>query len=99
MDREHFCDDCEACVSACPVDALSEPGQTHTGRCLRQVLPYGLTKVIEYLTNALEEPKEKVAATFKTPDFWNTYQSLQLGIQYGCHVCINACPVGDLTPA
>jgi epoxyqueuosine reductase QueG len=97
--QKHFCDDCEACVSACPVDALSEPGQTRTGKCLRQVLPYGLTGLIDYLTSVLEKSKEEVAATFKTSGFWNTYQSLQLGIQYGCHACINACPVGDMNPA
>ena len=95
---ENFCKNCEACISACPVDALSEPGKTRTGRCLRQALPYGLSRVIDYLTKSLNNSKEKRAETFKNPDFWNMYQSLQLGLQYGCHSCINACPVGSLNP-
>lgn len=93
---DQFCDDCEACVSACPVEALSEPGKTRTGRCLRMALPYGLSKLIEYLSENLNRPKEEIAETFKQPKFWNLYQGLQLGLQYGCHACINACPVGSL---
>lgn len=95
---KNSCDDCESCVSACPADALSEPGKTRTGRCLRKALPYGLSKVIEYLSNSLNKPREEVAETFTSPEFWNMYQTLQLGIQYGCHACINACPVGSLNP-
>jgi len=95
---ESFCEDCEACVSACPVDALSEPGKTRTGRCVRQALPHGLSKMIEYLANSLNKSKEEIAETFTNPEFWNMYQSLQLGIQYGCHACINACPTGHLNP-
>lgn len=95
---ENFCENCDACVSACPADALSEPGKTRTGRCVRQALPYGLSKVIDYFANSVNKPKEEIAETFTNPEFWNMYQSLQLGIQYGCHACINACPVGYLNP-
>lgn len=92
---DDFCLDCEACIAACPVDALSELGKTRTGRCVRQVLPYGLTGIITYLTEGLEGTKEEIKASFRNPNFWNLYQSLQLGLQYGCHACINACPVGS----
>lgn len=95
---ESYCEDCEACISACPADALSEPGKTRTGRCLRTALPYGLSKMIEYLTTSMNKSKEEIFETFAGPEFWNMYQTLQLGIQYGCHACINACPVGSLTP-
>lgn len=95
---ENFCEDCGACVSACPVDALSEPGKTRTGRCVRQALPYGLSKVIDYFASNAKNPKEDMAEIFLSPQFWNIYQSLQLGVQYGCHACINACPVGHLNP-
>jgi epoxyqueuosine reductase QueG len=91
---EDFCVDCEACIAACPVDALSQPGKTHTGRCVRQVLPCGLTGLIKYLTEALDWSKEEIRESFKDANFWNIYQSLQLGLQYGCHACINACPIG-----
>lgn len=89
-----FCVDCEACVEACPVDALSQPGKTHTGRCVRRVLPYGLTGLIKYLSQALDGSKEETRESFKDANFWNIYQSLQLGLQYGCHACINVCPIG-----
>jgi epoxyqueuosine reductase len=92
---EDFCVDCEACIAACPVDAISEPGKTRTGRCVRQVLPYSLSGLIKYLTEGLDEPKEKIKESLKRPNFWNLYQSLQLGLQYGCHACINACPVSS----
>lgn len=95
--REEFCSDCEACIAACPVDALSQPGKTHTGKCVRQVLPYGLSRLIKYLTEGLDGSKEKMKESFKDPNFWNIYQSLQLGLQYGCHACINACPIGQET--
>jgi epoxyqueuosine reductase len=91
---EDFCHGCEACIAACPVDALSQPGKTHTGRCVRQVLPYGLTGLIKYLTEALDGSKEDIKESFKDANFWNIYQSLQLGLQYGCHACINVCPIG-----
>ena len=91
---EDFCVDCEACIAACPVDALSRPGKTHTGRCVRQVLPYGLSGLIKFLAESLERNREEMQESFKDANFWNIYQSLQLGLQYGCHACINACPIG-----
>jgi epoxyqueuosine reductase len=95
---EDFCKNCHACISACPVDALSEPGKTRTGRCVRQALPHGLAKVMDYLADTADKSREEMAASFAHPEFWNMYQSVQLGIQYGCHACINACPVGSLNP-
>ncbi len=91
---QDLCRDCSLCVDACPVGALSQPDKTHTGRCVRQILPYGLSSVIKYLTQALDQPAEKTKESFLEPDFWNLYQSLQMGMQYGCHACMNACPVG-----
>ena len=96
--EEDFCEQCEACISACPVDALSEPGKTRMGRCVRQVLPTGLTGLIAYLVEILDNSKEGIGESFKMPNFWRLYQSLQLGLQYGCHACINACPTGSRTP-
>ena len=91
---QNSCEDCRLCVNACPVGSLSQPDRTHTGRCVRQILPYGLSNVIAYLTETLDQPTEKIKASFLKPDFWNLYQSLQMGMQYGCHACMNACPVG-----
>jgi epoxyqueuosine reductase QueG len=92
------CGDCEACIAACPGNALSEPGRTHTGRCLRQALPYGLSRLIAYLTESLDQPSQEIKQSFLNPNFWNLYQSLQVGLQYGCHGCINACPAGTSKP-
>ena len=91
---EDLCGECGACTAACPVNAISQPGRTHTGRCVRQVLPYGLSRLVKYLTEGLDEPHEEFKQSIVTSDFWNIYQSLQVGLQYGCHACINACPVG-----
>lgn len=95
---EDLCADCVICIAACPVGALSEPGRTHTGRCVRQIFPYGLSRVIAYLTESLDQPREEVKESFLNPTFWNLYQSLQVGLHYGCHACINACPTGALKP-
>ena len=89
-----LCKECEACIAACPVDALSEPGRTHLGRCVRQILPHGLSGLIKFLTEILDRSKDEVKQSFLDPNFWDLYQSLQVGLQYGCHACINACPVG-----
>jgi epoxyqueuosine reductase len=91
---EDFCENCQACVDACPIGALSEPGKTHTGGCVRRILPYGLGKLVNFLKKSLDIPKEEIKASFSDPEFWNMYQSLQMGMQYGCHACMNACPVG-----
>jgi epoxyqueuosine reductase QueG len=90
--KEDFCSGCESCISSCPVDALSEPGKTRVEKCVRQVLPYGLNKLMRYLNNT--KSRQDLIRTLKTPDFWNMYQNLQHGFQYGCHICINICPVG-----
>jgi epoxyqueuosine reductase QueG len=95
---DDFCEECEACIAACPVDALSEPGRTHTGRCVRQILPHGLSGLIKFLTEGLDRPKDEIKQSFLDPDFWNFYQSLQVGLQYGCHACIIACPIGTARP-
>lgn len=95
---EEFCSDCESCISSCPVDALSEPGKTIVDKCVRQALPYGLNKFIRYLITNITKSSQDLIKTFKTPDFWNMYQNLQHGFQYGCHICINVCPVGCSNP-
>ncbi|NIS62181.1 MAG: hypothetical protein GTO13_16230 [Proteobacteria bacterium] len=95
---DDLCGDCGACMAACPVDALSEPGRTHTGRCVRKVLPHGLTGLIKYLTKNLDQPMDEIKQSFLDPNFWNLYHFLQVGLQYGCHACINACPAGAAKP-
>lgn len=88
------CADCQACIKACPVNALSQPGKTRVGPCLRQVLPYGLTRLIGFLTELEGKSDQEVAQSYLTPEFWNIYQSAQMGVQYGCFACINACAQG-----
>jgi len=95
---QDLCANCVACIAACPVGALSEPGRTHTGRCVRQIFPTGLNRVIAYLTESLDQPREEIKESFLNPTFWNLYQSLQVGMHYGCHACINACPTGASKP-
>jgi epoxyqueuosine reductase QueG len=93
-----LCTDCDACVVACPVEALSEPGRTHTGRCVRRVFPHGLSRLITYITESLDLPKKEIKQSFLNADFWNLYQTLQVGLYYGCQACINACPAGTSKP-
>ena len=95
---EDLCGNCGECIAACPVDALSEPGRTHTGRCVRHIFPYGLSRLIAYLTESLHLSRKGIEQSFLDPKFWNFYQSLQVGLHYGCHACVTACPVGTSKP-
>lgn len=95
---EDLCGNCGECIAACPVEALSESGRTHTGRCVRHIFPYGLSRLIAYLTESLHQSREGIEQSFLDPKFWNFYQSLQVGLHYGCHACITACPVGTSKP-
>ena len=87
------------CVESPPYAVVhSEPERAHPGRCVRQISPYGLSRLITYLADSLDQPRDMIKQSFLNPDFWNLYQSLQVGLEYFCHDCINACPVGSSKP-
>jgi hypothetical protein len=57
-----------------------------------------LSRLITYTTEALDLPRKEIKQSFLNADFWNLYQTLQVGLYYACQACINACPAGTSKP-
>lgn len=92
---ESPCDDCMECVRACPVSAIAEDGTVDVVACTRNNFPYGLSTLIKRLSDlAMEGSSEDWKKFVKSPDFWNYYQALSLGLFYCCFECQRSCPVG-----
>jgi epoxyqueuosine reductase QueG len=92
---ESPCDECLLCVEACPVSAIGEDGKVDVVKCMRNNFPYGLSNLMKRLTDlTLEGSPEDWKKFFKSPEFWNYYQAVSLGLFYCCFECQRACPVG-----
>ncbi|EEG76468.1 epoxyqueuosine reductase [Dethiobacter alkaliphilus] len=94
MTDESPCEDCCACVKACPVQAIHDSGKVDVFKCLTHVQPYGLANFNIWLAKQMENPQGAQAA-LGDPNWWNYYQALALGMYYNCFRCINACPAWD----
>ncbi len=91
---ELLCDDCMQCVEACPVAAIGGDGKVDVVKCMRNNFPYGLSNLIKRLSDLeTEGSSEDWKKFFKSPDFWNYYQALSLGLFYSCFECQRACPM------
>lgn len=92
---ESPCDNCMECVSACPVSAITDDGKVDVIACTRNNFPYGLSNLIKRLSDlTMEGSPEDWKKFIKSPEFWNYYQALSLGLFYCCFECQRACPVG-----
>ena len=94
---QEVCYDCQLCIDACPVSAISPTGEVDTVKCLAHVANYGLGSFIRYLSQVIDKPTEEARQLLRDPYFWNLYQYLSLGIMWNCFKCIEACPVGQTT--
>ncbi len=91
---ESPCDNCMECVAACPVNAIKEDGTVDVVACTRNNFPYGLSNLIKRLADlAMEGSPEDWKKFVKSPDFWNYYQAVSLGLFYCCFECQRVCPV------
>ena len=91
---EDFCVHCDACVAACPGDALAEEGHTDVMRCIRNSQPYGIGGAIRFWAEyGAASPAER-KALLRDPRYWRLYQAGFIGFQYFCFRCLAACPVG-----
>ncbi len=92
---ESPCDNCMECVRACPVSAISDEGKTDVVTCMRKNFPYGLSNLMKRLSDlTMEGSAEDWKKFIKSPEFWNYYQALSLGLFYCCFECQRACPLG-----
>lgn len=92
---QDLCGDCDLCIKACPVEALSEPGQTDQRKCISYCQPFGLAGLIKFIGRFMEANLEGKKTLLKTPLFWNIHQTFTLGQNVQCHECIRVCPVGQ----
>ncbi len=91
-----LCLHCDACVSSCPANALSVPGQTNVGRCLGKSQPYGIGGSIKFWSKYETADGEERQAMLKDPEYWKLYQAGFIGFQYFCFNCMKSCPVAQI---
>jgi len=92
--EEELCTDCDLCIRACPVGALSIEGTVDTIKCLLQLQQYGQAGFSRFLRDLVAKPIEEQQQALRESLFWNLYQHLAMGIDYECSRCLTACPVG-----
>ena len=90
-----FCTDCNLCIQACPAGALSPDMTVDTRKCLQHLLQYGLPGLSKFLLDLIDKPLDEQQKLIRDPIFWNLYQHVALGIDYGCSRCLEVCPVGQ----
>jgi epoxyqueuosine reductase QueG len=91
---ENPCEDCDACRTACPVDAIKEDGTLDYKACAGSMLRSGLPGVITAVRGLVGADQGGAKAVVYNPDFWDTWQATVSGIFYSCSECMAACPIG-----
>jgi len=91
---ERICDNCGACVKACPVEAITMDGFVDVRRCARELLKYAIPGLTKFITGLVGMGEEEVRQTVREPIFWEFWQALTSGMFYSCFECMKACPIG-----
>jgi epoxyqueuosine reductase QueG len=92
--QEELCADCELCVQACPVSAISSDGSVDVQKCMLHLHKYGLANYTRFLSRLFTLSVEEKQKAVRDPYFWNLYQACSLGLHYDCFECLTSCPVG-----
>jgi epoxyqueuosine reductase QueG len=91
---ENQCEDCDACRTACPVEAIKEDGTLDYKVCAARMLRSGLPGVITAVRSVVGANQDAAKAVVYNPDFWDMWQATVSGIFYSCSECMAACPAG-----
>lgn len=86
------CGTCAICIEKCPAKAISQEG-VDIRLCTKMVGgEAGLGSMIRFLIELTDKSKEEMKKIIRSPLVWNYYQALQVGVYYGCDVCMRSCP-------
>ncbi len=92
---ENFCTDCDLCVESCPTGALKSEGEAAITACAKHHMQYGLPGLIRFGIKLVKaKSDDDKIALLRSPDFWEFWQSLNIGVFYYCFDCLNSCPIG-----
>ena len=92
---ENPCEECDACRTACPVDAIKEDGTLDYKACAGSMLRSGLPGVITAVRSLVDADQDGAKAVVYNPDFWDIWQATVSGIFYSCSECMASCPAGS----
>lgn len=94
---EHrVCTDCEDCIKACPVQALSKEGGIDFFTCYRNSYKYTMPSFLEFAKALVDSPNsEELAKVLPDTEMLNLWQSISTGVFYQCFTCTSVCPVGE----
>lgn len=92
--KEDLCNQCNACVDNCPVNALDEEGFTDAKRCFKNVQPNALPKLIRFWRKFIDASPEEQKNMFIGEDFARAYHAQLVGFEYHCFKCYASCPIG-----
>lgn len=92
---ENPCEECDACRTACPVDAIKEDGTLDYKACAASMLRSGLPGIITAVRSLVGADQDGAKAVVYNPDFWDMWQATVSGIFYSCSECMASCPAGS----
>lgn len=91
---EKCCYDCNICIQKCHAKAISYE-KFDANRCSKVVGgSAGLRAMIKFLINLVGKSNNDLKKAISSPSVWDFYQALQIGVSFGCHVCMSSCPIG-----
>jgi len=99
MDWDPCGEECDACIRACPADAIARGRRTiRKKRCIPYAMPHGVRTMQEFMLPilGLSTEEERRAALYDF-DFARLHRATVHGVGTiaGCFFCLAACPIGE----